>query len=231
MKLLYAVGFLTLCFSTSWSMFVLVEVVEQLPVRAERQIQIQGEATRAAASLQLGAAVQQIALLRRDVTALANTALTGTDKRAESLQVNVLARVDAAVERLDAQATAARGSIDRSSVAIDRQLTTANESLARVALTAEPIRSSAQQISDALPLWLDCDHNADCAFNRYVGTARGIEKASLAVGESAPGITSSADRIAGDVAHVADRLTAKKRWYQHLTDVVWTAAGISRLAY
>ena len=34
------------------------------------------------------------------------------------------------------------------------------------------------QVSDALPLFLDCDHNADCAFNRYVGAARGVENAA-----------------------------------------------------
>ncbi len=34
------------------------------------------------------------------------------------------------------------------------------------------------QVNDSLPLFLDCDHNPDCVFNRYVGASKGIEKAA-----------------------------------------------------
>jgi len=36
----------------------------------------------------------------------------------------------------------------------------------------------AAQIDDSLPMFLDCDHNPDCLFNRYVGVSRGIETAA-----------------------------------------------------
>ncbi len=34
------------------------------------------------------------------------------------------------------------------------------------------------QVDDSLPLFLDCDHNPDCVFNRYVGASKGIERAA-----------------------------------------------------
>jgi len=39
----------------------------------------------------------------------------------------------------------------------------------------------AAQIDDSLPLFLDCDHNPDCVFNRYVGVSRGLETAATDV--------------------------------------------------
>jgi len=39
----------------------------------------------------------------------------------------------------------------------------------------------AAQIDDSLPMFLDCDHNPDCLFNRYVGVSRGIETAATDV--------------------------------------------------
>ena len=39
----------------------------------------------------------------------------------------------------------------------------------------------AAQIDDSLPMFLDCDHNPDCVFNRYVGVSRGIETAATDV--------------------------------------------------
>jgi hypothetical protein len=41
----------------------------------------------------------------------------------------------------------------------------------------------AAQVDDSLPLFLDCDHNPDCVFNRYVGASKGIEKAAANFGQ------------------------------------------------
>ncbi len=45
----------------------------------------------------------------------------------------------------------------------------------------ENVASITGQIADAAPLYLDCDHNPDCAFNRFQGTSKAIEKASQAI--------------------------------------------------
>jgi ABC-type transporter Mla subunit MlaD len=41
----------------------------------------------------------------------------------------------------------------------------------------------AKQVDDAAPLFLDCEFNADCLFNRYVGASKGIERAALNFGQ------------------------------------------------
>jgi hypothetical protein len=81
------------------------------------------------------------------------------------------------------------------------------------------------QVNNALPLFLDCDHNPDCAFNRYVGASKGIERAAMNVGQATtdvrlipPGMLNTWDQIGRSVAGTAtnvDRLT-KPRWYDRL---------------
>ncbi len=36
----------------------------------------------------------------------------------------------------------------------------------------------AAQVENGLPLFLDCDHNPDCLFNRYQGTTKAVERAA-----------------------------------------------------
>ena len=83
----------------------------------------------------------------------------------------------------------------------------------------------AAQVNAALPLFLDCDHNVDCAFNRYVGASRGIERAALNFGQASttfnsalPGFVKNADSLVADSAATANnikRLTTPK-WYDRL---------------
>ena len=85
--------------------------------------------------------------------------------------------------------------------------------------------SIAAQFDDALPLFLDCDHNPDCVFNRYVGASRGIEQAARHFGQASsdfsravPGMLFTWDRIGSGVAGTAgnlERLT-KPHWYDRL---------------
>jgi hypothetical protein len=79
---------------------------------------------------------------------------------------------------------------------------------------AAPIHDLGQQLADVGPLWLDCDHNPDCAFNRYQGTMKALEKASL----QAPETAEAWKGISVDVRRVTDRVTAKKKWWQKLED-------------
>jgi len=91
--------------------------------------------------------------------------------------------------------------------------------------TLDHAGSVAKQVDDAAPLFLDCEFNADCLFNRYVGASKGIERAALNFGQMSTdvrnalpaslatwqGIGANVQGITGNI----DRLT-KPRWYDRL---------------
>lgn len=88
---------------------------------------------------------------------------------------------------------------------------------------ARPIVSVGRQIDTAAPLFLDCDHNPDCLFNRYAGSSKGFEQAALAVGKAAPALTKSAADLvdhAERVVAIADgfvtRAATRPPWWQRL---------------
>lgn len=193
-------------------------VITALPTVVERNIREQGEATRQAA-------LSAIADTRRE--ALAEIGRTRRD---------VLARVD---RLTDVSAGAVADLTDRTDAQLNALNRTVAENLGRVTGAAQPVLDNAGQVAgqvnDALPLFLDCDHNADCVFNRYVGTMRGIERMSQAVGASAPGTAQAAERIArnvdgitGNVQRVTDDFVKPKGWYRHAIDAVLSFAGIAR---
>ena len=95
---------------------------------------------------------------------------------------------------------------------LDKQLTALNETLSA---SAQPIRETAQQIDDAAPLFLDCDHNPDCFFNRYQGVSKSIEK----VGVSSQG-------IASDIKREADQLTKPQTFWGQVRSWLFTLAKI-----
>jgi hypothetical protein len=41
----------------------------------------------------------------------------------------------------------------------------------------------AKQVDDTAPMFLNCEYNPDCIFNRYVGASKGIERAALNFGQ------------------------------------------------
>lgn len=81
------------------------------------------------------------------------------------------------------------------------------------------------QIDDSLPLFLDCDHNPDCLFNRYVGASKGIERAALNFGEASQDVRGALPKmlltwnqigvsVSGTAGNV-ERMT-KPHWYDRL---------------
>lgn len=93
------------------------------------------------------------------------------------------------------------------------------------------------QIDDAAPMFLDCDHNADCLFNRYVGASKGIERASLNLGQMAftvnaamPQFVANANSLVADSAATAGNLNrlTKPKWYDRLIGYGLNAAVIYR---
>lgn len=89
--------------------------------------------------------------------------------------------------------------------------------------TARPIVSVGHQIDSAAPLFLDCDHNPDCLFNRYVGLSRGVEEGALAARKAAPALTKSAadlvdhaDRVVAIADEFLTRAATRPPWWQRL---------------
>jgi len=95
----------------------------------------------------------------------------------------------------------------------------------------------AAQIDDSLPMFLDCDHNPDCVFNRYVGVSRGVETAASDLSGMSrdfrrdwPSYLKTWQDIGqqtdGFVANI-NRLT-KPRWYDRLIGYTLNGAVIYR---
>jgi hypothetical protein len=139
---------------------------------------------------------RQVTALRRDVMAETERLRETADRRVG----DTLARADAALATVDG-------------VRRDLQPVLANSA------------AIASQVNGALPLYLDCDHNPDCVFNRYVGVSQGIERAARNFGEASqefrgvlPGMLTTWDHIGANVSGTAgniERLT-KPHWYDRL---------------
>lgn len=107
----------------------------------------------------------------------------------------------------------------------DRALGTLEAARQDLKPTLENSAAVTRQVNDALPLFLDCDHNPDCVFNRYVGASKGIERAAANFGQASadargavPQMLVTWNRIGSGVAGTAgnlDRLT-KPHWYDRL---------------
>jgi hypothetical protein len=109
----------------------------------------------------------QIALTR-------SAALTVGDRQLTAFRTGLLA------ETAGFGATTARqlgGTLSR----IDSALAATTSLEAELRPTLRHSASVAAQIDDSLPMFLDCDHNPDCVFNRYVGVSRGVETAATDV--------------------------------------------------
>src|SRR5581483_8628936 len=73
----------------------------------------------------------------------------------------------------------------------DRALGTVDQLRTDLKPTLDHAGAISAQVDEALPLFLDCDHNADCVFNRYVGASRGIELAASNFGKASGDISNA----------------------------------------
>ena len=159
---------------------------------------------------------------RKDLTAQVESArqdvLARSERQSAALRADVMAEVAEIRKMADrrlgdtlARADTALGTME----ALRRDLQPVLDNSAAIAA----------QVNASLPLFLDCDHNADCFFNRYVGASRGIERAALNFGQASttfnsalPGFVRNADSLVADSAATANnikRLTTPK-WYDRL---------------
>ncbi|MGB7761589.1 MAG: hypothetical protein WBL61_17290 [Bryobacteraceae bacterium] len=112
--------------------------------------------------------------LTRELTAARIDALQLSDRQATAFRTGLLAQTaefgGAAVLRLG-------GTLSR----IDAAFATVPALERELRPTLRHSAAIAAQIDDSLPMFLACDHNPDCVFNRYVGVSRGIETAATDV--------------------------------------------------
>jgi hypothetical protein len=95
----------------------------------------------------------------------------------------------------------------------------------------------AAQVENGLPLFLDCDHNPDCLFNRYQGTAKAVERAAGDVSAMSvdfrrdwPGYLRTWNGIGRNVEETTasiDKLS-RPHWYDRLLGYGLNAAVIYR---
>ncbi|MGO9229925.1 MAG: hypothetical protein ACLQKA_12070 [Bryobacteraceae bacterium] len=127
--------------------------------------------TRAALVEQAGAARQD---LTRQIAATRSAALAVADRQATQFRTGLLAQTAGFGDTTSRQLG---GTLSRIDTALDSTSSLERELRPTIRHSA----SVAAQIDSSLPMFLDCDHNPDCVFNRYVGVSRGIETAAIDV--------------------------------------------------
>lgn len=156
----------------------------------------------------------------KSLTTTASTAVSKLDQRFSSIESTAKAELD--------QANASIGQVSGAASA------SLNAVTADVHQAAAPIAATAAQVNDAAELWLDCDHNPDCAFNRYQGVTKATETTLQAIAKAAPEMTDQArkieghaERIAGAAEKEAGYLTKPKPWWKHVLDYTNAAAAFA----
>jgi hypothetical protein len=121
--------------------------------------------------------LNQVAEARRDV-------LTRTERQVAALRVDVMA-----------QMAQIRATADRRVGDSLARMDTALGEIEQIRGGLQPIlvhtANVTKQVDDAAPLFLDCEYNPDCVFNRYVGASTGIEHAALNFGQMSSDVRSA----------------------------------------
>ena len=144
----------------------------------------------------LGRTERQVAALRTDVIGEVAQIRSTADRRIG----DSLARVDTALGKVEELRTDLKPTLDHAA-------------------------GITKQVDDAAPLFLDCEYNPDCVFNRYVGASKGIERAALNFGQMSADVRTALPtaittwqgigaNVGGITANV-NQLT-KPRWYDRL---------------
>jgi hypothetical protein len=113
--------------------------------------------------------------------------------------------------RLDEIRQDLNAQLSKAELDLNTQLTTLNSNIES---SLKPINSVTAQVADAAPLFLNCEFNSDCLFNRWVGLGRGIEKMS----ENGAATSKSIAKITEDLSVLTHEITKPKPWYKHLMD-------------
>jgi len=125
------------------------------------------------------------------------------DGRIASIEADARAELVATRELVNSQLGVTLGKVDVA-------LAEVRELHAELRPTIENVAGITRQTEEALPLFLDCENNADCAFNRFQGTSKAVERAAQNIGAMSTEIRAS----------VPQQLAAVEKLEQH-------AAGIA----
>ena len=154
--------------------------------------------------------VTRVALLNQ-VTAARKDILTRTERQVAGLRTDVMGEV------AQIRTTADRR-VGDSLARLDTALSTIEEVRGDLRPILVHTASVSKQVDDAAPLWLDCEYNPDCLFNRYVDASKGVERAALNFGQMAsdvraalPGAITTWQDIGANVKATTDASTAASR--------------------
>lgn len=188
----------------------------------------------AAVSAEIGltrtALVAQVAGARADLTAQVAAArrdvLVRTERQVAAVRTDVMDQV------AQIRVTADRR-IGDSLARVDTAMEKIEEVRGDVKPVLDHAGSVAKQVDDAAPLFLDCEYNPDCAFNRFQGTSKAIEQMAQAGAKAAPeitasvaGIASSGNAIAADAKREADEIAKPKTPVEKALGPIYTLARI-----
>lgn len=167
----------------------------------------------------------------KNLEASVNGAVRTADNRLAGIQGVAEEQLTAATRELATVTRVAAVTIPETASSITKSIASISQDVHQVAV---PIAGTAAQLNDAAPLYLDCEFNPDCAFNRFQGTSKAIEltmqtvaKAAPQIAQSAVSIEGSAKSIAGDFAKEVHEFTKPKRWWQRLEDFLKVGGTIA----
>jgi len=190
------------------------------------------EATQAARALPLAVSgelratregvLAQVAATRNDLSAQLTVArwdmLDRTEREVAALRTDVMGEVGQIRSTADRRVGDTLARVDTALVKVEELRGDLKPALDHAA-------SVTKQVDDAAPLFLDCEFNQDCFFNRYVGASKGIERAAMNFSQMSSDVTlamptaittwrSIGTNVAGITANV-NQLT-KPKWYDRL---------------
>jgi hypothetical protein len=143
------------------------------------------------------------AVLDRNLTLTATTLDTTINRQADATRDELQNELKAF--RTDANRLLA-DAVNRA----DTQLTNTNDSIARIASIADPVRGAAEKITIALPFYTDCDAGM-CLANVIYGIGKNTERTLRAVDKTMEVIAATSPAVAGSVERSASAVEMRSR--------------------
>lgn len=148
-----------------------------------------------------------IGIVATSANAIAADWINGTSVVALSILDKRLAETNRVLEAAVVNGTVQLGAVNGTLAAAEKDILAVTTQAAQVESQAS---ETLRQVNSAMPLFLECDHNPDCLFNRVQGTSKGIEKMAQAWGREAAPISHHVEQTTADVQRIADEFSKPK---------------------
>lgn len=142
-------------------------------------------AAAAALLIVLSYSVLQITAETQRTIAAAGVTVQALPEAVDGRLNQAIIELGAAARALDMQLTGFRGDLRKVADKLDAPLAGVTAGIEQVSLAGPGLQAVLAnvagitgQVNEAAPLFLDCDHNPDCVFNRFQGISKSIEKTS-----------------------------------------------------